>query len=299
MNHKLKQIVYPIYEFFNPVLKPIKKIIYNANGKKPWSIGYVDVKWEAIKNAINNAALLTQIRNTQQLPQGFGLGLDERVVEYSWLFSQFSNDEKVRLLDAGSTFNFKPLLQHPIIKHQPITLFTFYPEIPSFKSYKNTTYVYGDLRAMPFKDASFDLVFSQSTIEHIGMDNSLYGYTSDNRAKQKDYSHLKAIEEMVRVLADEGKLLLTFPYGTYEHHDFFQQFDSEMVDGIVTTLKKSGLVKLSFAKYGVGGWQFADQSSCNESTSHNPHTGKGKGTDGAAHSRAICLLVFEKNKLKS
>ncbi len=67
-----------------------------------------------------------------------------------------------------------------------------------------------------------------------------------------------------------------------------------MLDGILSMISKHGTFELDFFKYLKDGWVFSDQSSCDEALSFNPHTGKGKGTDGAAHSRAICCIHFQK-----
>lgn len=84
---------------------------------------------------------------------------------------------------------------------------------------------------LPFKSELFDTIICQSTLEHIDMDNSIYGYDLERRdtMQEKSYSFLKGISELLRILKPEGMLCLTFPYGKFENHGFFQQFDSEMV----------------------------------------------------------------------
>ena len=46
----------------------------------------------------------------ERLPARYGFRVDERVVEYPWLFSRFFAGEGT-LLDAGSTLNFDYLLE--------------------------------------------------------------------------------------------------------------------------------------------------------------------------------------------
>ena len=79
-------------------------------------------------------------------------------------------------------------------------------ESPNYNEKKS--YVYGDLRKLPFKDEFFDIVVSQSTIEHIDMNNSIYGYDIDynKKVEVKSYEFLSAIKEMLRVLKPEGTL---------------------------------------------------------------------------------------------
>ncbi|MEZ4874059.1 MAG: class I SAM-dependent methyltransferase [Flavobacteriaceae bacterium] len=265
-----------------------------ANGSIPWSPGYAFHKKQSIIHSISNSSLLEGIRN-KQLPEGFGYRLDERVIEYAWIFANLTNTPQ-KMLDAGSTFNFNYLVKHPHISNKELTIFTYAPEEVAF--YKNRiSYVFGDLREMYFKDAYFDLVVSQSTIEHIDMDNSMYGYELEHNQQEdtKSYEYLKAISEMFRVLKSKGTLLLTFPFGAFEHHGFFQQFDQEMLSKITQFLEPNGTVETTFFTYEPQGWRFAQMEELDEVVSHNPHTGKGFGKDYAAHSRAVACIKFIKH----
>jgi SAM-dependent methyltransferase len=264
------------------------------NGQIPWSPYYVTFKNEKISEAINDKNNLQIFRN-KQIPQEFGYRLDERIVEYSWIFSQLPKG-KLKLLDAGSTFNFDFIVNHQLIEEKELRILTYAPETNNFNN-KRISYVYDDLREIPFKDNYFDFIVSQSTLEHIDMDNSIYGYNLDHNTQSeiKSYEYLKAIEELVRVLKDGGQLLLTFPYGKFENHGFFQQFDKEMVERLVLIFENIGVFYCEFFKYKKSGWVTSTQNDCNNEESYNPHTGKGKKDDGAAHSRAICCIKFVKN----
>src|ERR1700720_3681870 len=84
--------------------------LYRLRGRPPWSAGYHTSKRRAIEAAIDQRAV-TRGRN---LPAGFGVAIDERVVEYPWLFGHLSEMGKAtpRILDAGSMnhdFNRGPL----------------------------------------------------------------------------------------------------------------------------------------------------------------------------------------------
>lgn len=267
---------------------------FYENGKIPWSPGYAFHKKRTIKESISNASLLEGILN-KELPSNFAHRIDERVIEYSWIFSNLPQ-HNLKLLDAGSTFNFNYIVNHPTIENKELTIFTYAPEDVCFFK-KRISYVFGDLREISLKDDYFDFVVSQSTIEHIDMDNSMYGYdiTHNTKTNEKSYEYLKAISEMVRVLKDKGTLLLTFPFGKFEHHGFFQQFDREMLSRIYTFLETKGNFETTFFEYKPEGWQFSEIDNLDEIESYNPHTGKGKKDDFAAHSRAVACIKFIKS----
>ncbi|MBL4663624.1 MAG: class I SAM-dependent methyltransferase [Flavobacteriaceae bacterium] len=268
---------------------------YLSGGRIPWSQGYVRYKEEFIKESLHNDNVLTSFKNPEGLVD-FGQGLDERAVEYPWIFSNLPEAE-CRLLDAGSTFNFDFIVNHPVIVNKDLTIYTFDPERSCF--FKNRiSYIYGDLRDMYLKNESFDFVVSQSTIEHIDMDNSMYGYELEfnQNIDKKSYEYLSAVQEMLRTLKPGGTLLITFPYGKFENHGFFQQFDGEMLDRIVKLFENLGACNITFFKYEKSGWRFAAQEEVNFAESFNPHTGKGKKDGFAAHSRAIACIKFVKFK---
>jgi len=268
---------------------------YFAKGAVPWSEGYNEYKWQLIENAINDKLVLREFE-FEELSIGYGKGIDERVIEYPWLMAHIPTG-KGRFLDAGSTFNFQQILQHPLIENKDIYIYTYYPEVSNF-CHKRISYIYGDLREIPFKNNYFDYVVCHSTLEHIDMDNSMYGYelSYQQDSRSQSYDYLKVIKELERVIKPGGKILLTFPYGKFENHGFFQQFDREMVQKIEDAILIKGSFKKYFVKHAISGWQFSCQKDCDDAISYNPHTGIGKGADNAAHSRAICLIEIIKNK---
>ncbi|MSQ79645.1 MAG: methyltransferase domain-containing protein [Flavobacteriaceae bacterium] len=275
------------------LLKPTRLWRYNLGGKKPWSTGYDEYRWSMIKESTTNTSLLQMVKEGK-LPANYGLGVDDRVVEYPWIFAQLS-PAKTKMLDAGSTFNFTELVSHPVIKEKDFSIFTFYPECNNY-SQNRISYLYGDLREMPFKDGYFDEVVCQSTIEHIDMDNSIYGYDlSRTDTKQpKSYSYLGAVKELCRVTKPGGMFLISFPYGKFENHGFFQQFDTEMVEKLKAELNAKGTLNETYFLYKQDGWHFSTAEESKNAESYNPHTGVGKGTDGAAHCRSICCIRFDK-----
>jgi SAM-dependent methyltransferase len=287
MIHKIQRMVESINQKRNTKTREKKITDYLKSGRIPWSPGYEEYKIDQIRKQLQTAS------ENFTLSEGYGIGLDERIVEFPWVLSRLSNSGAT-LLDAGSTLNHEFVLSHAILKQKDIIICTYHPETPSFPE-KRIGYVYQDLRELPFRNEWFDEITCISTLEHIDMDNTMYGYDRPNNSNLtlKSYEYLKAVAEMSRVLKPGGKILITVPYGKYESHGFFQQFDEEMIEKIRTIL--NGTITSLYFKYNRLGWALSDDESCREEESFNPHTGRGKKNDGAAHSRAICCLEFIKS----
>lgn len=265
-----------------------------GNGQIPWTEGYHEHKMESISKSIIDDSLLNQFIK-KSIPESFGYRIDERIVEYPWIFSKLNRSGTV-FLDAGSTFNFDYLLDTKIIENKSKYIYTFHPESNNYNDRK-VSYIYGDLRDLPFKDEFFEEIVCQSTIEHIDMDNTIYGYEKEstlNDISTKSYEYLKVIYELLRVLKTNGQLLLTFPFGEFENHGFFQQFDDEMLQRIVDIIEGFGSFEIDYFKYEMSGWRFARKNELAQVKSYNPHTGKGKSDDGVAHCRSIACVKLIK-----
>ena len=114
------------------------------------------------------------------------------------------------MLDAGSSLNHALLLDDPSVAEKRLHIVTLTPEQECFWQ-RGISYVFDDLRALPFKDALYDIVVSVSTLEHVGCDNRFYTGRSPSEERLDDF--LAAAKEMTRVLKPGGLLLLTVPYG--------------------------------------------------------------------------------------
>jgi SAM-dependent methyltransferase len=264
------------------------------NGQIPWTEGYMTHKEDSIRKSISDDTVLDDFTK-KKIPTNYGFRLDERIVEYPWIFANLQKDKTV-FLDAGSTFNFDYLLSNELIENKEKYIYTFYPEYNSYNK-KKISYIYGDLRDLPFRNDFFEEIICQSTIEHIDMENSIYGYdlkSTLNVITNKSYEYLKVIEELLRVLKTNGQLLLTFPFGKFENHGFFQQFDDEMLQRVFDLFELKGNFKTDYFKYEKEGWRFAKKNELSQVESYNPHTGKGKSDDGAAHCRSIACIKFIK-----
>jgi SAM-dependent methyltransferase len=263
-----------------------KNIIFLANGKKPWTYGYDVYKKKQIINSINSKDF-----NPSTIKEGYGFRLDERIIEYPWLLSRLPSDSG-RLLDAGSILNYDFLLAQNSIQTKQIFISTLAPEKFCFWG-KGVCYIYEDLRETCYKDDYFDWIVSISTIEHIGLDNTLL-YTADE-SKNENYpnSYLLAIKEFERILKPGGVLYLSFPFGQHKNHGWFQIFNNEMLDEAIQTFSPASFIETHF-KYDAQGWRLSSRDESKNATYFDINQTKTYDDDFAAASRAIVCLELMK-----
>ena len=259
---------------------------YTLRGRPPWSLGYYTRKKSLIEAAIDKAA----VQIGRPLPDSFGIAIDERVVEYPWLFHHLRRDggSLGRVLDAGSTLNHDFILDREPLRKADLTIMTLAPEKRCYW-YKGYSYVFGDFRQTKFKDAAFDTIISISTLEHVGLDNTLL-YTNDlEKAETNKHGYVDAIREFRRILAPGGRCLITVPYGRYENFEWFQVFDKEMIQLLIETFSPSSF-DLEFFQYNKAGWQRASEMQVVNATAFDPQSGRGRLDDKAGCARAIACI---------
>ena len=232
---------------------------YKANGSRPWSSGYEEYKYRYILNSIGDKGIFNAFKNRKLLPNSYGIGIDERCIEYPWLLSQL-NDTYHYFLDAGSVFNHKSVIDSIINIANKVHIVTLAPEVNCFHD-KGISYFYDDLRALPMKKNSYDAIACLSTVEHIGCDNSHYTLSSKENSVDKEY--ISAIKELLRVLKPQGKLFISVPFGKYEFHKIFQQFDASEIDNLKSSLKDSvSSINDTYYQYDKNGWQISSIADC-------------------------------------
>lgn len=288
----IKKIIIPFYASYKKMTGKVRIMIHAINGKKPWSIGYDEYKWQLIQRSIDDQTILDLFRNQAPLPKNYGVGVDERIVEYPWIISCLPK-KPLRLLDAGSALNFSKILEHKVLSNKKITIVNLNPE-PRCYWKKEISYLFDDIRNLPLKDNSFDVITCISTLEHIGMDNTAV-YTKDKKYKENNSeSYLGAIIELKRLLKQGGELLVTVPFGKYQNFGFFQQFDSPMVRSIVATFGGNNYA-VNYYRYTNNGWQISDTKDSSGEKYFNIHEKMvaRQGTPAAAGAVA-CLRLTKK-----
>jgi SAM-dependent methyltransferase len=231
--------------------------------------------------------LMGRFRNRRQLPSGYGFGFDERVVEFPWLLAQ---ELRPPILDAGSTLNHRYVLERLGKLAQELTIVTLAPE-PESSPDLGVTYIYDDLRALPFPSASFRTIACLSTLEHVGMDNARFGAAerrSENPLAERD----RAVRELCRVAAPGARLLVTVPYGVPQDTGWQLQFAREDVGRLVELLGPSTTAVEVF-RYSEDGWRRStlEQGATARYEDHSvsPH----RAQDRAAAARAVACVRAE------
>jgi SAM-dependent methyltransferase len=128
---------------------------------------------------------------------------DERPIEIPWCLARY--DGEPRVLDVGYAFAEPAYLAGLVAlgTHELVGVDLAEAEVPGLRS------VVADVRELPFRAGSFDLILCISTLEHVGLDNTVYGLA----VEQDEETQERALLELHRVLAPRGRLLVTVPTG--------------------------------------------------------------------------------------
>jgi len=142
---------------------------------------------------------------------------DERLIEIPWALTRVRPGD--RLLDVG-TANAEPAYMAALLGREAAEIVGVdlaEADVPGIGT------VVADVRDMPFEDGAFDVVLCVSTLEHVGRDNRVYG----GGAEADPRGIAAALEELRRVLAGEGRLVVTVPCGEPEDHGWFVQLEPD------------------------------------------------------------------------
>jgi SAM-dependent methyltransferase len=253
----------------------------------PFSQDYAAEHEAFVRAALRSRRLARRVARSQRLPLGYGVGLDERVVEYPWLLAQRPAGD---VLDAGSALNHAHVLDALLPCMASLTIVTLVPEDESFPE-RGVAYTYADLRELPFAEASFDTIVSLSTLEHVGMDNSRFGATLPPAADPRAAVGA-ALAELRRVLRPGGVLLATVPYGVEENFGWFRQFDRNDIGDLLEALDARS-VNITFYRYSRRGWQLSTAERAADSRYRDSTVDKARPRDLAVAARAVACVRAE------
>jgi SAM-dependent methyltransferase len=264
----------------------VKVAYYKVRGRRPGARGYWTYSIRYIDGTLRNAGLMRDFAEGVSLPEAFGRGLGERCVEYPWVFARIPVGE-AKILDAGSVFNYDFIVHQERLKNKSLTCVTLAPEVYCFYQ-ERVSYLFEDLRSLPIRDDSFDVVISISTLEHIGLDNTRY--TTDGSYRENDpESFVAAVKELNRVLKPGGRLLVTVPFGKYQACGWLQQFDLGMIRQLKDAFAGK-TIEESYLRYTESGWNFTSAAAC---ANDEYYDGLEK-VPRFATARAVACLALEK-----
>jgi len=171
---------------------------------------------------------------------------DERLIEIPWVLARYRGE--ARVVDIGYA-NAAPAYLEALVAAAPGEVVGLDPVEARVEGVRS---VVGDLRALPFPDESFDVLLCVSTIEHVGRDNRVYGVDDE-----RDESGIAlGLREIRRVLAPNGRALLSVPTGAKEDHGWFVQLPAATWRGLFAD---AGLRIAEEEVYALGadGWRAA------------------------------------------
>jgi SAM-dependent methyltransferase len=252
--------------------------------EEPGTLAYDATHRAMIGALIEDAEWRSTFAAGEGLPSGLGVGYDERVVEYPWVFSRGVHG---RVLDAGSVLNHRHVLERMLPAADELTIVTLAPEPRAFTS-MGVSYLYADLRGLPLRDDWFDDVVCLSTLEHVGMDNTTYGAVAE-RADDPSEEAARALRELLRVTKPGGRIFLSVPFGRREDHGWFRQFDRADVDALFDRAGVDHREETVFA-HSAKGWL---RVAVAEAADAVYNAGPGRADDLAVAARAVlCATVY-------
>ena len=171
---------------------------------------------------------------------------DERAIEIPWCLARY--DGEARVLDVGYAFA-EPAYLAGLVALGAAELAgadLATADVPGLRP------VVGDVRSLPLEDDAFELIFCISTLEHVGRDNEVY----DVDAPRDKHGDEAALRELHRVLARDGRLLVSVPTG--EHDDQGWQLQRAPEDWIAV-FERAGFLVFEDELYvrDAGGWRSA------------------------------------------
>jgi SAM-dependent methyltransferase len=171
--------------------------------------------------------------------------LDDRAVQYSFVASEILNKVHfgARILEVGCTyrFNFLPAV------FCDIGYSVYGIDIREFEYYNDKfKFIKCDIRKTDFPDKYFDAVYAVTSLSHVGIAGR---YSEIKEDKFGDYN---AVNEIHRILSDDGIFLLTVPFSdVYIMSVLGRIYDMKRINDIFRMCWKNYLSKFYFYENGV------------------------------------------------
>ncbi len=274
----------PVWEALLPASKRLGRL--SARRFPPVehnTLAYLASQRALVRWLIEDQAWSGLFRDGGELPAGLGVGFDERVVEYPWLFGR---GLRGRVLDAGSVLNHRHVIEPLLDRADDLTIVTLAPEVASFNEL-GVSYLYADLRDLPLRDDWFDEIVCLSTLEHVGMDTAIYGADTP-RADDPQEEAARALRELLRVVSPGGRVHVSFPFGRREDLGWLRQLDRAAVDELFERAGVGRREEVVYA-YTPRGWRRSSAAEAADATYEMTPSG---AADRAAAARAVLCATI-------
>jgi len=202
-----------------------------------WAVGVAPVVFDVERGAdgaLSSGSVPVPAKGARfQVPHPrYGLGDSERAVEIPWVLSRYRGERTV--LDVGSA-NAEPRYLEAVSELRIPELIGL-DLVPAKALRGRGRALVADARRPPLRPRSVDLVLAISVIEHVGRDNTLYVERHEGpQDEEGDFVSARALGELLR---PGGRLLVTVPFGRFQDHGWFIQYDQARLDALV---ERSGL----------------------------------------------------------
>ncbi len=144
----------------------------------------------------------------------------ERVVEVPLILSSIPKNKSLKILDIGCRYSILAI-QLASLGHKVDGI-----DINSYNlKHPNFNFKRQDIIKSGFKENTFDIVISLSTLEHIGL-----GRYGDQLDKEAD---TKVVKEVSRILSSNGRLLLTVPFGNKGVTPWYRVYDFPSIEKLL------------------------------------------------------------------
>jgi SAM-dependent methyltransferase len=205
-----------------------------------------------IDREIRRAVALQQDRfpHSLNLPRGFGKNMNERVVEI--LIARLTYTPGKNILDVGHANATNAHLRMLQSLPKPIDITGI--DITAANDAVRLLYtnsVVANIIKTDFTDATFDLIWCISALEHFGMDNSVYTseFTLDTDMD------VRALKEMTRILREGGTVYVSVPFGKFENHGWYRNYDQDLWQRLLAVARPICHVDELYFKYSAAdGW---------------------------------------------
>ena len=159
--------------------------------------------------------------------------ISDRAIEYGFIMRELDLQEG-KVLDVGFCESPLPFILAGLQCYEVygIDIRQFPIEYPGLQTSVQ------DIRQTTFPDRFFDRIMAVSTIEHLGLAGR-YGSYDDINADSK------AVSEMTRILKDNGRILITVPFGMASIDHIQRIYDDKSLEDLFSGLR---IEKKEYAK---------------------------------------------------